>query len=86
MLLPIKQVIVTEFGVEHALRVKIARGDVVVKIGTALGFGEYWDVELAEGEYSLAFVPHRGFLYQAWGAAQLGFCTSIASRSSLPAG
>jgi hypothetical protein len=54
-------VVVNEIGIEHALRVKITRGDVVVKIGTALGFGEYWDVELAEGEYSLAFVPSGDF-------------------------
>jgi hypothetical protein len=44
-------------NVEHAFRISIYRGNVVVKVGGTQGSAEYWDVELPEGEYSLAFVP-----------------------------
>jgi hypothetical protein len=54
-------VAVSQIGVEHALHISIQHGNVVVKIGGTAGSGEYWDVELAEGEYSLAFKPLANF-------------------------
>jgi hypothetical protein len=64
----------TNPGIEHALRIKIARGDIAIKIGSAAGAGDYWNVQVPEGEYSLAFVPVGGTFYVALGANRSSVC------------
>lgn len=56
-----QQITVTETGSEHALRVVVARNTIVLKVGTAQGAGDYLDVVLLPGTYSLAFTPTGDF-------------------------
>lgn len=46
---------------EHALRIVITRGHVVLKIGTASGLGDYMTETLLTGTHSLAFTPTGNF-------------------------
>ena len=49
-------------GVEHALRIEVTRGPVVVKVGTALGDDSYVrETALSTGSHSLAFTPTGNF-------------------------
>lgn len=51
-----------EGGVEHALRIEIERGPVLVRVGTGAGTDEYVsETELATGTHSLAFTPIGNF-------------------------
>lgn len=70
-----QQVTVNEVGVEHALRVIIDGGTVVLKVGTAAGDTTYLDVTLAAGTYSLAFTPGGASFW-----IRLGANTTYASR------
>lgn len=57
-----QEVTVTETGTEHALRVVIARGPVVVQVGSTSGGDEYVaEVSLETGTHSLAFTPTGNF-------------------------
>lgn len=57
-----QQVTVTETGTEHALRVVIERGPVIISIGSTAGGGEYLDQAVLEtGTHSLAFTPTGDF-------------------------
>lgn len=49
-------------GVEHALRIEIARGPVFVRVGTAVGLEDYVSEALLEtGTHSLSFTPSADF-------------------------
>jgi hypothetical protein len=56
-----QQVVVANPGVEHGIRIIVARNDVNLQIGTALGDNTYLDVTLAPGNYSLAITPAGDF-------------------------
>jgi hypothetical protein len=45
----------------HALRVVVARGPVTIRVGTAAGLSDYFEVEMGTGTYSLAFTPTGNF-------------------------
>lgn len=52
-------------GVEHALRIVIERGPVVLLVGSTSGGDEYiGETQLAEGTHSLAFTPTGDFYIQ----------------------
>jgi hypothetical protein len=57
------QVVTTvETGVEHALRIVVARGPVQIRVGTTAGADEYVEeTTLETGEHSLAFTPTGDF-------------------------
>lgn len=49
-------------GVEHALRIVIGRGPVIVKVGSALGLDDFIsETTLGAGSHSLAFTPSGNF-------------------------
>ncbi|MDE2439846.1 MAG: hypothetical protein KGP14_02385 [Betaproteobacteria bacterium] len=51
-------------NVEHALRVKIARGPVTIKVGAAIDADGYFsETVLEDGEHSIAFTPTGGNFY-----------------------
>lgn len=54
-------VTVTETGVEHCVRIIIARGPVVVRIGVSAGDNTYFEATLKTGSHSLAFTPSGDF-------------------------
>lgn len=54
-------VTVTETGTVHALRVVVARGPVVIKVGTSAGDDTYLSATLKTGTHSLAFTPTGTF-------------------------
>jgi hypothetical protein len=57
-----QQVTVTETGVEHALRIEVARGPVLFKVGSASGLENYIaETSLRAGTHSLAFTPSTDF-------------------------
>lgn len=57
-----QQVVVTETGTEHALRVVIVRGPVVIRVGSASGKDDYVnETALGTGNHSLAFTPTGNF-------------------------
>jgi hypothetical protein len=57
-------------GQEVALRIKIIQGDVLIKIGSGSKVGDYWSIQVPEGEYSLAFVPVTTAFYVSLGSAR----------------
>lgn len=57
-----QQVTVNQPNVEHALRIVIARGPVVLRVGTAQGKDDYIaETSLGTGTHSLAFTPTGNF-------------------------
>lgn len=55
-------VVVTETGVEHALRIVVAHGPVELLVGTTAGASDYIsNLSLGTGEHSLAFTPTGNF-------------------------
>jgi hypothetical protein len=50
-------VTVNEAGTVHALRITVARGPVTIRVGTAAGLSDYFEVSMNTGTYSLAFTP-----------------------------
>lgn len=48
-------------NVQHALRLVIERGEVTIKVGSAAGGAQYFELDLTEGEHSLAFTPTGNF-------------------------
>lgn len=57
-----QEVTVTETGTEHALRITIARGPVIFKVGSASGLDDYVaETSLATGIHSIAFTPSGNF-------------------------
>lgn len=46
-----------DIGVQHGIKVKIARGMVKFRVGQSSGGFEYFEISLREGEYSLAVTP-----------------------------
>jgi hypothetical protein len=57
-----QQVTVNEANVEHALRIVIARGPVVCRIGSTSGGDEYvTETTLGTGTHSLSFIPTGNF-------------------------
>lgn len=59
-----QQVFVNQQNVEHALRIVINNGPVIVSIGQTLGGGEYYNsITLETGTQSLAFTPTTGSFF-----------------------
>jgi hypothetical protein len=56
-----QQVVVANPGVEHGIRIIVARNDINLQIGTVLGDNTYLDVTLSPGNYSLAITPAGNF-------------------------
>jgi len=57
-----QQVTVTETGTEHALRIIIARGSVILRVGSTSGGDDYiTETTLGTGTHSLAFTPSGNF-------------------------
>jgi hypothetical protein len=57
-----QQVTVTETGTEHALRIVIARGPVILRVGSTSGGDDYIsETTLGTGTHSLAFTPSGNF-------------------------
>lgn len=57
-----QQVVVNEPGTEHALNIVIARGPVMLRVGSTLGNDDYIsETELGTGNHSLAFTPGATF-------------------------
>lgn len=57
-----QQVTVTETGTEHALRIVIARGPVILRVGSTSGGDDYvTETTLGTGTHSLAFTPSGNF-------------------------
>lgn len=56
-----QEVTVTDTEIEHALRVVIYRGTVVLQVGSAQGDNDYIDAILLPGTYSLSFTPSGDF-------------------------
>ncbi len=57
-----QQVTLVESGIEHALRVIIARGPVTIRVGNASGDDSYIaETTLFTGEHSLSFTPTTNF-------------------------
>jgi hypothetical protein len=57
-----QQVTVTETGTEHALRIVIARGPVILRVGSSSGTDDYIaETTLGTGTHSLAFTPSGNF-------------------------
>jgi hypothetical protein len=54
-------VAVTSVNIQHALRIVVLRGAVVVSVGTAAGLDDYFSVTLTPGTHSLAFTPTGNF-------------------------
>lgn len=60
-----QQVTVTETDTEHALRVVVARGPVLFRVGSSAGAEDYVaETRLGTGEHSLAFTPSGDFHIQ----------------------
>lgn len=57
-------VTVTETNTVHALRVVVARGPVVIKVGTTAGDDSYVSATLKTGTHSLAFTPTDDFVIE----------------------
>lgn len=59
-----QEVQVNNRNIEHAVRLTIARGNVMVSIGSTAGGGEYFpQAELGKGTHSIAFTPSTGSFY-----------------------
>lgn len=57
-----QQVTVNETGVEHALRIVIERGPVILRVGSTVGAEDYVaETSLGTGTHSLAFTPTGDF-------------------------
>lgn len=57
-----QQVTVVEAGVEHALKILVARGPVMLRVGSAVGLDDYIsETQLDTGEHSLAITPSGNF-------------------------
>lgn len=57
-----QEVAVTETGTEHALRIVIARGPVILRVGSTSGGDDYiTETTLGTGAHSLAFTPTGNF-------------------------
>lgn len=57
-----QQVTVNQAGTEHALRVTVTRGPVILRVGSASGGDEYiTETTLGTGTHSLAFTPTGNF-------------------------
>ncbi len=57
-----QQITVNEAGTEHGLRILIARGPVILRIGSTSGGDEYvGETTLGTGEHSIAFTPTGNF-------------------------
>lgn len=56
-----QQVTVHQANAEHALRLVVAHGNVLLKVGLTQGGDDYWNVTLLPGTYSLAFNPSADF-------------------------
>jgi hypothetical protein len=54
-------VVVNEPGVEHALRINVTHGVVLLQVGTAAGDTTYIEATLFAGWHSLAFIPTGDF-------------------------
>lgn len=54
-------VAVASVNIQHALRIVVTRGAVVVSVGTAAGLTDYFSVTLTPGTHSLAFTPTGNF-------------------------
>jgi hypothetical protein len=48
-------------GIEHGLRISVARNEVDIKVGTTQGADDYLAATLGPGSYSLAFTPTGAF-------------------------
>ena len=60
-----QQVVVTETGTEHSLRIVINRGPVILRVGSAAGLDDYIsETTLYTGEHSLSFTPTGNFWVQ----------------------
>lgn len=58
-------------GVEHALRIQVARGTVTLNVGTSAGDGTYaFNLALGVGTHSIAFTPTGNFFVQFSNVAQ----------------
>lgn len=63
-----QQVAVTEVGTEHALRIVIARGPVILRVGSSTGDDSYIEeTSLDTGTHSLAFTPTGDFYIRLMG-------------------
>lgn len=56
-----QEITVNEPDTEHALRLVVTRNNIVLKVGTTQGNGDYLAAELGPGTYSLAFTPTGDF-------------------------
>jgi hypothetical protein len=73
-----QQVTVTETGVEHGLRVTVARGFVNFRVGSSAGTDDLIaETVLREGVHSLAFTPSGNF--HIWVAARTTFPALVSS-------
>lgn len=58
-----QSVAITEETTEHALRIKVARGVVLLKLGTSAGDDSIRNASLGAGEHSIAFTPNNSTLH-----------------------
>ncbi len=79
-----QQVAVTDTGVEHALRIVVARGPVIFRCGSSSGGDQYIrETELGAGSHSLSFVPDGNFFVQFQSSANVArIVRSIAVEAS----
>ncbi len=56
-----QEITVNEANVQHALRVIIERGDVLIKVGSSQGDDTYGSALISKGTHSLAFTPTGNF-------------------------
>ncbi len=66
-----QQVTVTSAGVEHALRIVVARGPVTLRVGSTSGDDDYVrETTLNTGAHSIAFTPTGNFFVRFFSRAQ----------------
>ncbi len=80
-----QQVTTVETGTEHALRVIVDTGPIILKVGSSdLGEQYISETSLGEGEHSLAFTPTGDFYITITSSLSYPCCLTVL-KSSLPA-
>jgi hypothetical protein len=75
----------SDAGVEHALRIVVSRGEVILRVGSSAGESDYvGEYVLSPGTYSFAFSPTGTF--HVWLAALTQYITLVDSVTIEPAG
>jgi hypothetical protein len=80
-----QQITVVDIGVEHALRIHVTHGIVLLQVGQAAGDNSYIDATLFAGWHSIAFVPTIANCWIRLGANQ-GWTSTVESIVLEPAG